>query len=457
MVNLDRIHNVYFLGVGGIGMSAIARYFKNVGKKTSGYDKVSRPITDRLQHEGIAVNFKDNIECIPETFKNKENTLVIITPAIPASNNQLNYFIQQDFTIKKRSEVLGLIANSQNSIAIAGTHGKTTISTMVSFFMQQSRIGCNAFLGGVSKNFNTNLVVNTDSKIMVVEADEFDRSFLHLHPQSAIISAIDADHLDIYKNKNAVNDAFNQFIQQIKPNGTLIIHSGINPDIINRDDINVYTYSLNGNSYFKAENISIDNGLYQFDFVGKNVIISDLKLGLPGRINVENAVAAIAMAYLNGTHQDEIYNAVPKFKGIERRFDYQINRKDFVYIDDYAHHPEELKAAITSVKELFKNKKVTGIFQPHLYSRTRDFANEFAQSLDLLDEIILLDIYPAREEPIPGVTSEIIFNKIKKPNKVLCTKNNVIEILKERNPEVLITLGAGDIDELVQPIKKMFE
>lgn len=456
MVNLERIHNIYFLGVGGIGMSAIARYFNALGKRAGGYDKVSRPITDKLQHEGISINFRDEVESIPAHFKNKKDTLVIITPAISTSNHQLNYFLEQGFTIKKRSEVLGIIANSQNCIAIAGTHGKTTITTMVSYFMQQSRVGCNAFLGGVSKNFNTNLVVNPDSDLMVVEADEFDRSFLHLQPQHAIISAIDADHLDIYKSKNYVNEAFEQFIQQIKPNGTLIIKSGIDVKI-NRDDIHVYTYSLDDNSDFKAENIRIDNGLYVFDFVGEKIKIRDLKLGLPGRINVENAVAAIAMAYLNGAHQDEIYNAVPKFKGIERRFDYQIHRKDFVYIDDYAHHPEELKAAILSVKELFKDKKVTGIFQPHLYSRTRDFADEFAQSLDLLDEIILLDIYPAREEPIPEITSEIIFKKLKKSNKILCTKNNVLEILKERNPEVLLTLGAGDIDEIVKPIKEMFE
>src|SRR6056297_581352 len=456
MVNLERIHNIYFLGVGGIGMSAIARYFNALGKRVGGYDKVSRPITDKLQREGISVNFTDNVESIPEHFKNKENTLVIITPAVPTSNHQLNYFIDQGFLIKKRSEVLGIIANSKNCIAIAGTHGKTTITTMVSYFMQQSRIGCNAFLGGVSKNFDTNLAVNPDSDMMVVEADEFDRSFLHLQPQSAIISAIDADHLDIYKSKNFVNEAFEQFIQQIKPNGILIIKSGIDVEI-KRDDIHVYTYSLNNNADFKAENIRIDNGLYVFDFVSKHIKIRNLKLGLPGRINVENAVAAIAMAYLNGAHQDEIYNAVPKFKGIERRFDYQIHRKDFVYIDDYAHHPEELKAAITSVKELFKDKKITGIFQPHLYSRTHDFAAEFAQSLELLDEIILLDIYPAREESIPGVTAEIILNKIKKSNKILCTKKNVLEILKERKPEVLITLGAGDIDEIVQPIKKMFE
>jgi len=456
MANLERIHNIYFLGIGGIGMSAIARYFNALGKRVGGYDKVSRPITDKLQQEGIFVNFTDNVESIPEYFRNKENTLVIVTPAIPTTNHQLNYFIEQGFSIKKRSEVLGIIANSKNCIAIAGTHGKTTITTMVSYFMQQSRIGCNAFLGGISKNFDTNLVINTDSDMMVVEADEFDRSFLHLQPQSAIISAIDADHLDIYKSKNFVKEAFVQFIRQIKPNGTLIIKYGIDVKII-RDDIHIYTYSLNDNADFKAENIRIDNGLYVFDFVSKHFKIRNLKLALPGRINVENAVAAIAMAYCNGAHQDEIYNAVPKFKGIERRFDYQIYRKDFVYIDDYAHHPEELKAAIVSVKELFKDKKVTGIFQPHLYSRTRDFADEFAQSLDLLDEIILLDIYPAREEPIPGITSEIIFKKLKKSNKILCTKNNVLEILKKRKPEVLLTLGAGDIDEIVKPIKEMFE
>ncbi len=454
MVNLEKIYNIYFLGVGGIGMSAIARYFNALGKQVGGYDKVSRPITDKLQREGISVNFTDNVESIPEYFKNKENTLVIITPAIPTSNYQLNYFIEQGFTIKKRSKVLGIIANSQNCIAIAGTHGKTTITTMVSYFMQQSRIGCNAFLGGISKNFNTNLVVNPDSEIMVVEADEFDRSFLHLQPQHAIISAIDADHLDIYKSKKSVNEAFGQFIQQIKPNGTLIIKSRIDVEI-KRDDIHVYTYSLNDSADFKAENIRIDNGLYVFDFVGERIKIRDLKLGLPGRINVENAVAAIAMAYLNGAHQDEIYNAVPKFKGIERRFDYQIHRKDFVYIDDYAHHPEELKAAIISDKELFEDKKVTGIFQPHLYSRTRDFADEFAQSLDLLDEILLLDIYPARELPMEGITSETIASKMANPAHTILTKEGLLEFVRNAPLDLFITAGAGDIDKLTEPIKQL--
>ncbi|MEE4197430.1 MAG: UDP-N-acetylmuramate--L-alanine ligase [Bacteroidales bacterium] len=456
MLNLDKIYNVYFLGVGGIGMSAMARYFNALGKRVGGYDKVSRPITDRLKDEGIAVNFSDDVDSIPASFKTKENTLVVITPAVPTSSNQRNYFIQQGFEVKKRAEVLGMVANTKHGIAIAGTHGKTTITTMVSYFMQQSRIGCNAFLGGISKNFKTNLVVDSASEMVVVEADEYDRSFLHLKPDCAVISAIDADHLDIYNDKDSVKDAFRQFVQQIKPGGTLILKSGIDL-ITDRDDLRIYTYSLQGDSDFRAENVRVEDGLYRFDFIGKEVSIENLRLGLPGRINVENAVAAIATAWLNGVHQDEIFNAVPKFRGIERRFDYQVYRNDFVYIDDYAHHPEELKATIASVRELFRNKRITGIFQPHLFSRTRDFAEAFAQSLDLLDEIILLDIYPAREEPIPGVTSEIIYHKIKKQEKILCTRNEVTGLLKTKKPEVLITLGAGDIDELVQPIKKMFE
>lgn len=456
-MNLDKIHNIYFLGIGGIGMSAIARYFNTLGKNVAGYDKVSRPLTETLQSEGIVVNFDSSIEFVPEKFKNKENTLIVITPAIPKSHNQLNYFIQQGFSIKKRSEILGLISETGKCIAVAGTHGKTTITTMIAYFMHQSRVGCNAFLGGVSKNFGTNLLVNPHSGNIVVEADEFDRSFLQLQPQNAIISVIDADHLDIYKNKNSVHDAFKQFVHQMKTNGTLIIKSTLSMDMINRDDINVYTYSLKGDADFRAENIRIEEGLYVFDFIGDHIKITDLKLGLPGLINVENAVAAIAMAYFNGVHKDEICNSVPKFKGIERRFDYQINRDDFVYIDDYAHHPEELKAAIGSVRALYKDKKITGIFQPHLYSRTRDFAGEFARSLELLDEIILLDIYPAREKPLPGITSEIIFEKINKKEKIKCNKDDVVDYLKNNKPEVLITLGAGDIDELVKPIKKIFE
>jgi UDP-N-acetylmuramate--alanine ligase len=454
-MDLKTIHNVYFIGVGGIGMSAIARFFNTYGKSVAGYDKVSKPLTNDLINEGINIHFEDNISNIPEDFKNKENTLVVYTPAIPDSHTELNYFIKNDFEIKKRSEVLGMLSREKECLAVAGTHGKTTITTMISHLMKQSRMGCNSFMGGISKNYNTNFLADKDSKYVVVEADEFDRSFLQLNPQKAIISAVDADHLDIYSDENDLKNTFKDFIGKINPGGILVIKKGLIFDIPKRDDLEIYTYSINQDSDFKAENIRIEDGLYVFDFVGINGRINNLRLGLPGKINVENAIAAISIATLSGVHNDEIFNSISKFKGIQRRFDYQINREDFVYIDDYAHHPEELKASISSAKELFKDKKITGIFQPHLYTRTRDFVNEFAESLDLLDEIILLDIYPAREEAIPGITSEIIFERIKNQNKILCTKSKLLEILKNKNPEVLMTLGAGDIDELVEPIKKL--
>jgi UDP-N-acetylmuramate--alanine ligase len=455
-MDFSSIHNVYFVGAGGIGMSAIARFFNALGKNVAGYDKVSKPLTTELISEGIKIHFDDNISSIPEDFKNKENTLVIYTPAIPKNLKEYNFFLQNNFVIKKRSEVLGMLSREQKCLAVAGTHGKTTITTMISHFMRQSRMGCNAFMGGISKNYKTNFLADKDSKYIVVEADEFDRSFLQLNPQIAVISAVDADHLDIYSDKDDLKNSFRDFVNRINPGGKLVIKEGLEFDIPNRDDIEVYTYSLNKDSDFKTENIRIENGLYVFDFVGITGRINNLKLGLPGLLNVENAIAAIALATLSGVHNDEIFNSISRFKGIERRFDYQINRDDLVYIDDYAHHPEELKASINSVKELFKNKKITGIFQPHLYSRTRDFVNEFAQSLDLLDEVILLDIYPAREEPIPGISSEIIFEKIKNQNKTLCSKSELLEILKNKNPEVLMTLGAGDIDEFIEPIKEMF-
>lgn len=455
-MDIKTIHNVYFLGVGGIGMSAIARYFNALGKNVAGYDKVSKSLTDELIHEGINIHFNDDIANIPAEFKNKENTLIIYTPAVPKKHKELNYFIDQGFEIKKRSEVLGMLSQEKKCIAIAGTHGKTTITTMIAHLMRQSRMGCNAFLGGISKNYKTNFLVDKESKYVVVEADEFDRSFLKLNPQKAIITAVDADHLDIYTDENDLKDAFKQFVNQIHPGGKLIIKKGLNFTIPQRNDIDIYTYSLNADSDFRAENIQIENGLYVFDFIGISGRINKLKLGLPGLLNVENAVAAIAMASISGVHNDEIFNALGKFKGIQRRFDYQVNRDDFVYIDDYAHHPEELKASISSARELFKNKKITGIFQPHLYTRTRDFVDGFANSLDLLDEIILLDIYPAREEPIPGVTSKIIFDKIRSNNKTLCTKAELLDILKGRKPEILMTLGAGDIDEFIEPIKEIF-
>jgi UDP-N-acetylmuramate--alanine ligase len=455
-MDIRTIHNVYFLGVGGIGMSAIARYFNILGKNVAGYDKVSKPLTLDLVNEGIQIHYDDNVKNIPNEFKNNEDTLVVYTPAVPSNNSELEYFQSNGFQIKKRSEVLGILSQQKKCIAVAGTHGKTTISTMIAHFMRQSRMGCDAFLGGISKNYDTNYLVDSDSKYMVVEADEFDRSFLELNPQKAVITSVDADHLDVYSDKNDLKDTFKQFVNQINTGGKLVYKAEIDLEIPKRDDIEIYTYSLNSESDFKAENIRIEDGLYVFDFVGIKGRINNLKLGLPGLLNVENVVAAISLATLSGVHNDEIFNAISKFKGIQRRFDYQIQRDDLVYIDDYAHHPEELKASIGSVKELFKDKKITGIFQPHLYSRTKDFAEEFASSLELLDEIILLEIYPAREEPIPGVTSEIIFNKIKNKNKILITKAELLIELQKRKPEVLMTLGAGDIDGFVEPIKKIY-
>jgi len=455
-MNFEEIHNVYFLGIGGIGMSAIARYYNSMGKNVAGYDKIAKPLTDELISEGIQIHFHDDIKNIPVGFKHKENTLIVYTPAVPQYHKELNYFIDNGFDIKKRAEVLGMISREKKCIAVAGTHGKTTITTMVAHLMRQSRMGCDAFLGGISKNYQTNYLVDKESKYVVVEADEFDRSFLNLNPQKAIITSVDADHLDIYSDKNDLNNAFIQFIKQINPGGKLLIKSGLDFEVPQRDDIEVYNYSLSGETDFRTENARIENGLYVFDFIGIKGRINNLTLGLPGLLNVENAVGAIALATLSGVHNDEIFNALSKFRGIKRRFDYQIQREDFVYIDDYAHHPEELKASIGSAQELFKDKKITGIFQPHLYSRTKDFAAEFAKSLDLLDEIILLDIYPAREEPILGVTSELIFNKISNKNKIICTKSELLKVLENRSPEVLMTLGAGDIDELVEPIKKIY-
>jgi len=456
MKDFSKIHNVYFVGIGGIGMSAIARYFNKMGKHVAGYDKVSKPLTDDLINEGILIHFDDSVQSIPVQFTNKENTLVVYTPAIPENSIELNYFKNNGFDLKKRAEVLGMLTLANRSIAVSGTHGKTTISTMIAHFMRQSRIGCNAFLGGISKNYKTNYLLDPDSIYMVVEADEFDRSFLKLYPQKAVVTAVDADHLDIYNTKENVEESFRQFIQQIKAGGTLLIKKGLNFKHPVRDDIRIYTYSIKEKADFYAENFRIENGLYKFDFIGVDIRINDLKLGIPGLLNVENAVAAIAMATLSGVKDDEISNSIEKFKGIQRRFDSQIIRNDFVYIDDYAHHPEELRAVINSAKELYKGKKITGIFQPHLFTRTRDFANEFAESLSLLDEVILLDIYPARELPIPGVTSEIIFKNIQSKNKVMCTKSELLGILKDKKFDVLMTLGAGDIDDFVEPIKKMF-
>ncbi|MFZ4400395.1 MAG: UDP-N-acetylmuramate--L-alanine ligase [Bacteroidales bacterium] len=441
---------IYFLGIGGIGMSALARYYHAKGYEVHGYDKTQTPLTNQLIQEGMFIHFEEDVNKIPQSIE-----FVIYTPAIPSDHKEFIYFTQNGFVIYKRSQVLGLITKENKGIGIAGTHGKTTISTMTAHLLKQSSIDCSAFLGGISKNYNSNLLLSDKSNYVVIEADEFDRSFLQLHPYIAVVSSIDADHLDIYGDKEQLKLSFEAYISQIQKGGILIVKKDLKLEL--PEKIKVYTYSLDRNSDFHAEGIQIKNGYYYFDFIHPDGIIKDVKMGYPGLHNIENAIAAISIAWITGVNEEEIRNAIAGFEGVNRRFDIRIRTENLVYIDDYAHHPEELKACVNSVRNLFKDKKITGIFQPHLFSRTRDFADEFAESLDLMDEIILLDIYPARELPIPGVTSKILLDKINKKNKFLLQKNEILNFLKTRKPEVLLTLGAGDIDQLVEPIEKMLK
>jgi UDP-N-acetylmuramate--alanine ligase len=455
MFNKDIIKVVYLIGIGGIGMSALARYFKFLGMNVMGYDRTPSALTDELISEGIHVHFDDNINII-STSCPLSVTLVIYTPAVPPDNPELAFFKTNTYNIKKRSEVLGLISESYRTIAIAGTHGKTTISTMTAHILKNSKTGCSAFLGGISKNYNTNFLFSASSEFMVTEADEYDRSFLYLAPSVAVITAVDADHLDIYNNETELKRSFIEFSARVKAGGNLIVKKdiGLQPEV--KGDIKVFTYSSVGESDFYAVNIRLSEKGYRFDIkVPGGQIIRNLILKFPGRINVENAVAATAAAWLSGVNEDEIRKALSNFEGVKRRFDFIINTPDLVYIDDYAHHPVELRAAITSVRELYPGKRITGIFQPHLFTRTRDFAGEFASNLDLFDEMILLDIYPARELPVEGVTSKIIFDRMKLKNKTLCTMNEAMHLLSGKKPEVLITLGAGNIDRMAEPIKKM--
>jgi UDP-N-acetylmuramate--alanine ligase len=447
-MKIGKLNIIYFLGIGGIGMSALARYYHAKGYEIHGYDKTQTPLTSQLLEEGMHIHFEENIHKIPENIE-----FIVYTPAIPAEHKELIYFKQNNFTIYKRSQVLGLITKDAKGIGIAGTHGKTTISTMTAHLLKQSHIDCSAFLGGISKNYKSNLLLSDKSDYVVIEADEFDRSFLQLHPYIAVISSIDADHLDIYGDKNQLKLSFESYISQIQKGGKLIVKQGLGLKL--PDHTEVYTYSLNGESDFYATDIQILNGYYYFNLVYPNGVFSAIKMGYPGLHNIENAIAAISIAILSGVNEDEIRSAMADFEGVNRRFDIRIRTENLVYIDDYAHHPEELKACINSVRSLFKGKKICGIFQPHLFSRTRDFADEFAKSLELLDEVVLLDIYPARELPIPGISSQILLDKINLKNKFLIQKSEVLGFLELRKPEVLLTLGAGDIDQLVEPIENM--
>jgi UDP-N-acetylmuramate--alanine ligase len=441
-------HCIYFLGIGGIGMSALARYFIAKGYKVHGYDRTSTTLTANLENEGMVIHYHEDHTLIPA-----ETGLVIYTPAIPATNTELQYVLKSGVRMMKRAEVLGMLSSEYQTIACAGTHGKTTTSTLVSYLLQQSHLGCSAFLGGISRNSGSNLLISDSSPFMVAEADEYDRSFLHLHPTIAIITSIDSDHLDIYHNLAAVHESFTQFTGKIVPKGSLIIKKGLELPLQMHDESHVYRYAVNEKADFYATNLSLENNLYHFDFHYPNGKIENLVLGIPGLYNVENAVAALAASILAGATPEELYTSLATFTGVKRRFDIRLNENNIVYIDDYAHHPEELKACISSARAMFPGRKLTGIFQPHLYSRTSDFAAEFAESLSLLDELLLLPIYPARELPIPGVTSQMLLSLMNHKNKHLVAKSDFPEYFNGKKVEVLLTMGAGDIDTLVEPLE----
>lgn len=454
-MELDKIHKVYCIGIGGIGVSALARYFHAMGKKVSGYDLTPSPLTLSLQQEGIEVHFTDDPSSFPFSEEDKETTLVIYTPAIPSNHKELTWLKEAGFTVMKRSQVLGMIANQKETIAVAGTHGKTSVSGILSYILESSGLGCSAFLGGISKNFNSNLLHHPESPLMVVEADEFDRSFLQLFPGHAIITSTDADHLDIYGEHNALVESFSQFAAQVKPGGFLLLKKGLELNRKLPEAIKAFSYSITEEADFYADNIRIVAGSFHFDLhLSNGKIIDDISLNLPGRVNMENATAAAAMAWLQGVEKGKIKQALSNFKGMLRRYDFQIRTDKRIFIDDYAHHPREIEATVLSLKELYPERKLTGVFQPHLFSRTRDFAEEFAQSLSLLDCIILLDIYPARELPIEGVSSKIIFDQINIKDKYQCSKTDLPGLIERLKPEFLVTMGAGDIDRLVPVIKE---
>lgn len=457
MVNLDKIESIYFIGIGGIGMSALARYFHRMGKNVAGYDRVSKQLTNDLIAEGMDIHFVDSPNLIATPFHRKNTTLVVYTPAIPAKNRELLYFQQEGFPLLKRSGVLGLLSQKKATIAVAGTHGKTSVSTFASHLLNQTTTGCNAFLGGISKNFESNVLVNEKTERIVVEADEFDRSFHTLFPQLALVTAIEEDHLDIYESSQAIDESFQQFIDQIQPQGTLIKHIDVKLRPTSAK-VQLFTYGVeNPNADYFADNIRIREGNFIFDVVYPGGKWENFQLCLPGRINVENALAAIAIAHQSDVSEAEMRVGVRSFAGVKRRFDYQIRSNSLIYLDDYAHHPTEIESTLTSLREIYPNRTITGIFQPHLYSRTRDFAPEFGKALSLLDHAVVLDIYPAREAPVPGVSSELIYKDITIENKILLHQKDLLEFIKATNFDILITMGAGDIDSFVKPIKQLLE
>ena len=443
-MNLNQIHNVYFIGIGGIGMSALARYFKAIGKNVSGYDKTETELTKELQQLGIVIHFEDRIDLIPTDYY-VENTLVIITPAVPIHHSEWNYFLERDFEVKKRAEVLGIITKDTFCFAVAGTHGKTTTSSILGHILYESGVDVTAFVGGIVENYNSNLIGNGKT-VTVVEADEFDRSFLHLYPNIACVTSMDADHLDIYGDSASIEASFVEFADKVTDKSKLFITKDL--------PIQGVTCAVNEDANFTAFNIRIVNSQYVFDVRTPSETIVNIEFGLPGKHNLMNALMALAMAKTFGLPNEDIASALHSFKGIKRRFSYQIKTENLVYIDDYAHHPTEINAVHQAVRELYPGQKVLAIFQPHLFSRTKDFADDFAQSLAAFDEVILLDIYPARELPMEGITSQWLLNKIDNRNKKLVSKQELIPSILQSEAKVIVTIGAGDIGELVSLIKK---
>ena len=453
-MNIRDIKAVYFVGAGGIGMSAIARYFLKKGLVVAGYDKTPSDLTRQLEKEGMLIHYEEDIDAIPHICRQKESCLVIYTPAIPEEHQELRYFRENGFEIQKRAQVLGTLTQAHKGLCVAGTHGKTTTSTMCAHIMHQSHLDCNAFLGGISKNYGTNYILS-DSDFVVIEADEFDRSFHWLSPWMSVITSTDPDHLDIYGTKEAYLDSFRHYTELIQPGGALIIHRGLEMKEHLLDGVRHFDYSLTEGD-FHAENIRIGNGEITFDFISPIESIRDIELGQPIPINIENGIAAMAMAQLNGCTAEELKFGMKTYGGVDRRFDFKIKTDRLVFLSDYAHHPKEIYQSAKSIKELYKDKHITAIFQPHLYTRTRDFYKDFAEALSQLDEVVLTEIYPAREQPIEGVTSQLIYDNLKPGvKKELIRKDEVIDFVKSRQFEVLIVLGAGDLDNQVPQITKI--
>lgn len=456
-MNLNEIYSVYFVGAGGIGMSALIRYFLSQGKIVAGYDRTATPLTQKLIEEGAQIHYEDDVNLIPACCKQESQTLVIYTPAIPDDHKELTFFRNGNFNIQKRAQVLGLITRNSKGLCVAGTHGKTTTSTMAAHLLHQSSVKCTAFLGGISKNYESNLLLSQTSPYTVIEADEFDRSFHHLTPWISVITSTDPDHLDIYGTKEAYLESFRHYTTLIQPGGALILHTNLEmkPDV--QPGVKIYTYSRHEGD-FHAENICIGDGEIIFDFVAPDTRIDNIQLGVPVSVNIDNGIAAMALAHLAGATNEEIAQAMQNFRGVDRRFDFRLKTAQYALLSDYAHHPAEIMQSLRSMRQLYKDRKLTAIFQPHLYTRTRDFYREFAESLSLADEVILTEIYPARELPIEGVSSQLIYDNLK-PNveKTLCRKEEVAALLQRNKTEIVIILGAGDLDNYMPLFERILK